>query len=184
MHLTRRSLLAAGAALVLAPAAAADTVDDNDLAWLRLLTGAELLGIDFYSAALKARKLRAKQLQDALAAEHEHYRIVAGLVAGAGATPATADDIDFSYPTGTFESAGATAKLAVALEETFLGAYLGAVAAVDSVALKSTLARVAAAQAQHLAVFKELRGGFPLRPALPGGLTIDRASNLLDAYTA
>ena len=180
MQLSRRSLLVAGAALAFVPSAVADTIDDNDLAWLRLLVGAELLGIDFYGSALKARKLRAKQLEDALAAEQEHYRIVSSLVP----SPATADDVDFAYPTGAFASAGAIAKLAVALEETFLGAYLGAVAAVHAPALKATLAQIAAAQAQHLAVFVQLRGGYPLRPAIPGGLTIDRASNLLDAYTA
>jgi hypothetical protein len=180
MQLTRRSLLATGAALALAPTAAAETIDDNDLAWLRLLVGAELLGIDFYSAALDAKRLAPKQLRDALAAERAHYGIVSSLVP----SPATGDDIEFSYPDGAFASAGSIAKLAVGLEQTFVGAYLGAVAAVDSPALKSTLAPIAAAQAQHLAVFEQLRGGHPLRPPVHGGLTIDRASNLLDAYAA
>jgi hypothetical protein len=184
MQLTRRSLLASGAALAFVPSAAAETIDDNDLAWLRLLLGAELLGADFYASALAAKQLAPKQLRDALAAERAHYANVARLLSSAGVTPATADDLEFSYPAGTFGSPGAVAKLAVALEQTFLGAYLGAVAAVDSPALKATLAPIAAAQAQHLAVFEQLRGGHPLRPAVHGGLSIDRASNLLDAYTA
>jgi hypothetical protein len=185
MQLTRRTLLAAGAALALAPgAAAADPLADNDLAWLRLLVGTELLGADFYAAALAARKLGSKQLGDALAAEKQHYALLAGLLSAAGAAPATADDLDFSYPRGAFATAGATAKLAVALESTFLGAYLGAVDAVQAPALKLPLARIAAAQAQHRAVFEQLLGAYPLRPPLPGPLPIDRASNLLDPYLA
>jgi hypothetical protein len=184
MQMTRTALLAGGAALLLAPAAAADVFGDNDLAWLRLLVGTELLGADFYASALAARKLKAKQLDDALAAEKQHYQLLAGLLTGSNATPATANDVDFTYPTGTFSSPGAIAKLAVALETTFLGAYLGAVDGVQSAALKLPLARIGASQAQHLALFRELLGGYPLRPALPAPLAIDQASNLLDRYTA
>src|SRR4051794_38047429 len=152
MQLTRRSLLAAGAALAVAPRAAADAIGDDDLAWLRLLVGTELFGGDFYANALTARKLAAKHVRDALAAERQHYGLLAAQLSGAGATPATADDLDFAYPRGTFASAGSIAKQAVALESTFLGAYLGAVDGVQSPALKLPLARIAAAQAQHLAV--------------------------------
>ena len=51
-------LLGAGAAaVVLAPSAAADPLSDNDLAYVRLLVGTELLGIDFYTRASAAKKL-------------------------------------------------------------------------------------------------------------------------------
>src|SRR3954463_5970024 len=152
-QLTRRSLLVSGAALALAPAAAGDTFGENDLAWLRLLVGTELLGGDFYATALAARKLASKHLRDALAAEGQHYALLAAQLSAGDATPATADDVDFSYPRGAFASSGSIAKLAGALESTFLGAYLGAVDGVQAPALKLPLARIAAAQAQHLALF-------------------------------
>ena len=185
MHISRRGLLVAGAALALAPTAAgADPVGDDDLAWLRLLTGAELLGADFYASAIAAHELGAKHLKDALAGTKQSYTLLAGLLTGAGATPASADDFDFAYPRGAFATGGSIAKLAVAHESTFLGASLGAVDATQSPALKGPLARLAAAHAQHLAVFKQLLGGHPLRPAYPGGLSLDRASALLDPYAA
>ena len=54
-----------GAALLLASsfggslvdsAAAADTVPDSDLAYARLLVGAELLGSDFYARAIASKR--------------------------------------------------------------------------------------------------------------------------------
>src|SRR3954470_4038181 len=169
MHISRRGLLVAGAALAFAPAAAgADPLGDDDLAWLRLLIGAELLGADFYATAIAAHELGAKHLKDALAATKQGYTLLAGFVTGANATPASADDFDFAYQRGAFATSGSIAKLAVALESTFLGAFLGAVDGTQSPALNGPLARLPAAHAQHLAVFKQLLGGHPLRPAYPG----------------
>ena len=55
-----------GAALLLAgsvagslvdSAVAADTVPDSDLAYVRLLVGAELLGLDFYTRAIASKRI-------------------------------------------------------------------------------------------------------------------------------
>src|SRR3954468_3379736 len=54
---TRAGLLAGGVALLLpARAAAADPVPDEDLAYARLLIGAELLAADFYVKAVASKK--------------------------------------------------------------------------------------------------------------------------------
>src|SRR5438094_732045 len=88
-RLTRADLLSTGAkrgvALlvvgsgvgVLAETASADPLSDNDLAFARLLVGAELLSIDFYVRALNAQKFRSvghKYMRAAFANEIDHYR--------------------------------------------------------------------------------------------------------------
>ena len=110
------ALLVAGSALgKFAGAAAADPVPAADLAYARLLVGVELLGIDFYGQAIAAAntaKTMKAYLRRAAANEQEHYQSVAAIISGAGATPAVAGDIDFSYPAGTFASQKSIAKFA------------------------------------------------------------------------
>lgn len=163
------------------------TLPDNDLAFLRLLLTTELLGADFYANAIKAQPYGAsgsKSLTRAQFNEGEHYAALAGLITASGQVPATADDIDFVYPKDAYSSAGSITKLAVELETLFLGAYLGAIAAAQDSSLPLPLARIAANQAEHLAVFSQLlgRGGFSL--SFPTALPIDEASDGLDRYTA
>src|SRR5690242_7927221 len=109
------ALLVAGAAAGgLAGAAAADPLTTADLAYARLLVGAELLAADFYGQAIAASNSRPgvmRSLRKAHANELEHYQSVAGILSGAGVTPAVASDIDFSYPKGTFASQASILKL-------------------------------------------------------------------------
>ena len=70
------------------------------------------------------------------------------------------------------------------LETTFLGAYLGAVGGLQSAAFKQPFARIAASEAQHLSVFTGLAGGDPVGISFPAPLSIDEASDALDAYTS
>jgi hypothetical protein len=182
------ALLAAGSALgPLAASAAADVFDDNDLSYLRLLIGAELLGMDFYANAVSAKhlgKLGDGHLRQALFNEKQHYQSLATFATGSNVVPLTADDVDFTYPEDTFTAAGPIVKLAVALETAFLGAYLGAVDAIHNQGLRTSVARIAANQAQHLAVFEQLLGHKPYALSFPNALTIDQASAALDAYTS
>jgi hypothetical protein len=179
-------LLAGSAAGALAGAASA-ALPDSDLAYLRLLVAVELLGADFYGNATKAEPYGAagsKALARALFNEGEHYTSLAAVLTSAGQTPATADDIDFTYPSGSFDSTASVTKLAVELETVFLGAYLGAVDGVQSASLKLPLARIAANQAQHLTAFSELLGRAPFDLSFPAALSIGDASDALDAFTA
>ena len=82
--------------------------------------------------------------------------------------PATAHDIDFSYPRGSFASRAAIARLGVQLETLSLGAYLGAVAPADAALPRPAAAR-AASEAQHLSVFAGEVGGHRARPAAARG---------------
>ena len=185
-----------GAALLLAgslggslvdSATGADTVPDSDLAYARLLVGAELLGVDFYTRAIASKRLRGDALgflKRARLNEREHYNRMSEILSGAGQTPAVASDFDVSYPKGAFASRSSLAKLGVRLEAAFMGAYLGAVEGLQTSALKQPLAQIAANEAEHLSVFMRLSGRSPIGIALPRPLTIDEASNALDVFTS
>jgi rubrerythrin len=167
--------------------AAADPPLTTDLAYARLLVGAELLASDFYSVAVAAANTGATvagYLKRAYANEQEHYQSVAGFITGAGMTPAVSGDIDFSYPAGTFASQGSIVKFARDLENTILGAYLGAIDEIQTDTLRAALARIAACEAQHAAYFTTANGGKAFGASFPPALTIDQASNALDAFTA
>jgi rubrerythrin len=197
--LSRSQLLSYGArggiSLVLAGSGAgsfvndapAATISDADLAYARLLVGCELLALDFYSAAIAAKQFGAvetKVMKRALFNEQEHYAAVAGILTGAGQTAAVTGDFDFSYPAKSFDSKGAIVKLGIALETTSLGAYLGAVDALQTNALKQPVARIAASEAEHLGAFRRLAQGEPIGNSFPDALTIDEASDALDTYTS
>jgi len=182
------ALLLAGPALISLPAEArADVPSDNDLAYARLLVAAELLAIDFYRRLLGSRRFRsaaARELSRSLADERKHHRAVAAILVAAGETPLSPADIDFIYPRQAFASSMSIAALGVRLESLFLGAHLGAVAGFEANALKLEAARIAANEAQHLSVFAGEARGQRIGAAFPRALTIDRASDELDAFTA
>jgi hypothetical protein len=182
------AVLVAGPAFgAFAAAAQADTLPDDDLAYLRMLVATELLGADFYANAVAAQPYTgraAKELKLARANESNHYRTLSAIFADAGQTPATAGDIDFTYPKGAFTTTGAVTKLAVKLETLFLGAYLGAVGGVETASLAQPIARIAANQAQHLAVFSQLLGHPGFTAGMPAPLSIDAATEALAAYTS
>lgn len=179
--------LAGSGAGVLASAADAAAPPDSDLAYARLLIAADLLGADFYARAIAAKAFEdrtSKALKRAAFNEQEHYATVAALLTAAGQTPATADDIDFSYPAKSFADKGSIAKLGVELEQLQLGAYLGAADAVQTDPLRSIVSRIAANEAQHLSLFTNALDNRPFAISLPVPLTIDDASNMLGAYTS
>jgi Ferritin-like domain len=199
VSLSRAQLLSrgvkGGAALVLAGSvagsfvgsASAAPIPDADLAYARLLVGAELLAADFYTQVIAAKQfggVALKYLNRAFFNEQEHYHAVSGILTGAAQVPAAPADFDFSYPTGTFDSKGSIVKLGITLETAVLGAYLGAVDALQTNALKLPVARIAASEAEHLSVFTQLSGGNPVGVSFPNPLTIDEASDALDAYTS
>jgi rubrerythrin len=169
----------------LAGRARAAVLPDSDLAYLRLLIGAELLAADFQSQALASGKLSwssAAVMRKMAADEKAHYGGVAQLFGSAGQTPATADDIDFSYPNGAFGSEGSIMKLAAEIEDLVLGAYLGAVENVQTTPLRLPLGQIAANEAQHVGALASLAGRPVIGRAFAPSLQIDAASAALDTY--
>lgn len=182
------ALLVAGSAFgALTETAAAEPLSDNDLAFARLLVGAELLSIDFYVRALEAGRFGTvgrKYLRNTFSNEVDHYRSVSAILSGAGYVPATGDDFEFSYPARVFKSRLSIARLGRDLETLFLGSYLGAVAAMQTQALVQPLARIAASEAQHLSLWGYELGGRPASAAFPAPYTIDQVSAAMDQYAA
>ena len=182
------ALVVAGAALgPLVRTAVGDPLPTGDLAYARLLVGAELLSSDFYGQAVAAANSKPHvlaYLKRARTNELEHYESVAGILTGAGAVPAVAADIDFSYPKGAFASEGSILKLARQLETLLLGTYLGAVGGTQTVSLKQGLAQIAACEAQHLSYASAATGNKVFSVSFPPALTIDQASTAMDGFTS
>ncbi len=186
--LSRTKLLAVGGVALLggvARPAAAVTPSDNDLAYLRLLVGAELLAADVQAKALASRRLvrRSRAVLAKMAADDKaHHTRLAQLVAASGQTPAAAGDIDFSYPKGSFASPAAVLSLAARIEALVLGAYLGAVENVEAPDVRVALGQIAANEAQHASALALLRGRAVIGTAFAPVLQIDAASAALDRY--
>ena len=96
--------------------------------------------------------------------------------------PATADDIDFSYPQTTFATAGSILRLGLRIEILSLGAYLGALGTVESAELRLPLAQIAASEGQHAGAVARLLGHPIASNPFPPPLSIDNASLALDAF--
>lgn len=174
-------LSAAGIVAALAEPAAAG-LGDADLAWARVVTAAELASAAFYvrlaASSLFGSELRG-QFRRALLNEREHYRATADILVGAGQMPAVAEDFDFTFPTGAFAIRGRAARLGVTLEAASVGAYLGGVAALQDDGLKTVFARIAASEAEHLALFSRLAANRPVGISFPEPLDFETASNAI-----
>jgi hypothetical protein len=190
-RLNRGALLARGAAVVasgsagaaIARAARAADVPEGDLAYVRLLVAVELLKIDFGVRAAKASRPGARDfLHRAVLDDTRHYVRLASLLTAAGQTPATAGDVDFSYPRGSFDSHASIAKLGRRLSTLATGAYVGALENVQTPELRRAIAQIAANEAQQAAAFGQLLGGHVVGGAFAESLPIDAVSAALDEY--
>jgi hypothetical protein len=191
--LPRKELLRRGTLLaiagtgagVLAARATAAGVPDADLSYLRLLVATELLKSDFEARALRSGKLDTAGValvRRLRADDQAHYRGLATLLNDAGQPPATAGDIDFSYPHGTFKSQGSIVRLAWKFTALGLGAYLGAVESVETPRLRLPLGQIAANEAQQLSALAAFLGRPMIGGAFAAALGIDAVSDALDAY--
>lgn len=167
------SILAVTAKRALAsPSAASARSADADIA--KLAATAELLAIDFYSKAIMSRKFQGDErryLTQARANEVAHYDALAQVLGSAAPK-----DLAFKYPAGTFGSRKSIANTGVALETAFVGAYLGAVTALESNDLKGVAASIGTNEASHLSVFSDIAKNQPVLPAFPKALTADQAT--------
>jgi rubrerythrin len=179
-------LLASGSAVsALAGSATAATIPDSDLAYVRLLIGAELLAADFQTQALASGKLSKAStavVERMLSDEQAHYRGLSNLLTLAGQTPASADDINFAYPKGSFDSEASVLRLAASLESLALGAYLGAVENVQTPQWRLPIGQIAANEAQHLSALAAASGRSPIGHAFAPSLPIATVSAALDTY--
>lgn len=180
------ALSAAGAGLLATSATAASgLLADADLALARLAVGAELLALEFYRQAIESGHFKGnelKHLERALFNEQEHLTAVSGILTGAGQTASTADDLTITFPDGTFASRSSIAKLGVALETAFVGAYVGAAAAFAPADLRSAAASIAASEAEHLSVLSGIAVGRAVGISFPAALDLTAASDALAPF--
>ena len=180
------SLVAAGTlASAFAPLASGLAVPDADLAGLRLLIGTELLALDFQARALASGKLSATAsavFKKMRADEQAHYNGLADLLLQAGQTPATSEDIDFSYPAGSFGTEASIVRLADQLEALQLGAYIGANADVQTPKLRVAVGQISANEAQHAAALADLAGQPVIGRAFGPALRSDAVTVVLDNF--
>ena len=165
--------LIAGGSLLAATSGPAFAQSGGDPAIAGLAATAELLAIDFYGRALRSRRFRGDErdyLREARVNERDHYKALANVL-GSSAPK----DIRFRYPDGVFASRRSIARLGVALETAFVGAYLGAVTALQSNDLKGVAASIAVNEGQHLSVFSEILRDDPVGPSFPKAIAADQA---------
>lgn len=154
---------------------------DVDIA--KLAATAELLAIDLYSRAIDTGFFKADVLaymDSARQNEQEHYDALAGVL-GSEAPK----DVKFKYPAGTFKSPASIAATGSALETAFVGAYIGAVEALESNDLKAIAGQIGANEAQHLTTFKRLEADALVpNPSFPEGLTAAQATMAVTPFLA
>jgi hypothetical protein len=177
--------LPGGASALSARAAAVEAPPDGDLAYLRLLIGAELLAIDFQTRALAAKRRPGSltaTFARSLADEKAHYAALAGTLKDAGQSPATPGDVDFTYPRAGFASRSSIARLGLRIETLLLGGYLGAIENVQTPTLRLPIGQIAANEAQHVSALAPAAGRLRIGPAFPAALTMSAVSTRLDAF--
>jgi hypothetical protein len=205
-HLDRATFLRQGAAgglvlavggVVLAAAACGDDDDTaaptsapsgttaagkgDDVAIAKLAATAELLAIDFYGKGIDTGLFTADVLAYMSAArqnEQDHYDALAKVL-GAEAPK----NLAFTYPAGTFGTPRSIADLGTALETAFVGAYMGAIPALEDDDLKVVAARIGANEAQHLTTFTSLAAGALVpNPSFPKVLTAGEATMAVSPF--
>lgn len=177
-------LLVAGGTVLAASSVPAFAQAEGDVAIASLAATAELLALETYDRAIKTGKFKADQLaylQAAMQNEQDHYDSLAGLLGDM-----TPKGIKFKFPPGAFATPKSIADLGVALETAFVGAYMGAVSALEDNMLKGIAAQVGANEAQHLTVFNQLAAGGTLvpNPSLPEELTAEEATMAVTPFLA
>lgn len=162
------------------PALAAGATD-ADIA--KLAATAELLAIDFYERSIASKHFSGDVLgymAAALENEKAHYAALRGVLGSK-----TPTGLMFRYPAGAFGSETSIGKLGEALETAFVGAYMGAVTALRSNALKGVAAEIGANESRHLSVLSNIAAGHIVpAPALPKVLTAAQAAAALKPFLA
>ena len=160
------ALVAGGAVIAAATGTASAAGEPSDIDIAKLAATAELLAIDFYARAIKSGVFggrRERYLKGARDNEIDHYNALAGLI-GADAPKG----LTFKYPNTTFATRDNAANTGIALETAFIGAYLGAIRALDSDDLKVVAGQICANEWGHLIVFTDIVTDLPVGASFPG----------------
>jgi hypothetical protein len=177
------ALVAGGSILGLAQGTAFGATASGDVAIAKLAATAELLAIDFYTKAIASKQLKGDELTylaGALGNEQAHYAALKGVLGSA-----TPSGLHFKYPAGSFASRHSIGTLGQALETAFVGAYMGAVTALQSNTLKGVAAEIGACESRHLSVLTNIaQNAIIPAPNLPEVLTAAEATKAVSPFIA
>jgi rubrerythrin len=156
----------------------------GDVAIAKLAATAELLAIDFYGKAIGTGLFTGDVLAYMTAArqnERDHYDALAKVLGSAAPK-----NLTFTYPASALRSAKGVASTGAALETAFVGAYIGAVQALQDDGLKAVAGRIGANEAQHLTTLKRLEAGGTLvpNPSVPKGISAKEATAAVTPFLA
>ena len=175
------ALIAGGSVLGLAQGTALAATSSGDVAIAKLAATAELLAIDFYTRAIASKQLKGDELSylgAALGNEQAHYAALKGVLGSA-----TPKGLTFKYPPGSFSSRRHIGTLGQALETAFVGAYMGAVSALQSNPLKAVAAEIGACESRHLSVLTNIAANMIVpAPNLPEVLTAAQATKAVSPF--
>ena len=177
------ALVAGGSVLGLVQSSALAATSSGDIAIAKLAATAELLAIDFYTKAIASKQIKSDELSylgGALGNEQAHYAALKGVLGSA-----TPKGLAFKYPAGAFASRHSIGTLGQALETAFVGAYMGAVTALQSNTLKGVAAEIGACESRHLSVLTNIASNSIMpAPNLPEVLTAAAATKALTPFIA
>jgi len=180
---TGLALVAGGSVLGIAQGSALAAASSGDVAIAKLAATAELLAIDFYTRAIASKQLKGDELSylgGALGNEQAHYAALKGVLGSA-----TPSGLKFTYPAGSFASRHSIGALGEALETAFVGAYMGAVTALQSNDLKGVAAEIGACESRHLSVLTNIASNMIVpAPNLPEVLTAAQATKAVSPFIA
>jgi hypothetical protein len=188
MNRRRFILSAAGAGITaagLSVPAGAHAATDDELAYASFGQAGELLLQDFYTKAAAAKVVpgsAARELARGALNAAEHADAQAKLLLDAGQTAAVAEDFEFAWPDGTFESARSMSGPGREVTQALLGVYLSAAGTISIASYRTLFASMAANTAQQLAVLSRLSGARAVGVSFPPAIDVETASDAIEAY--
>ena len=176
---------AAAGGLSAAPASAAlppPAPVGDDLSWLQLGYVGELVSTALYAAAAKAPGWTRSERRWIDLLERADRGHLERLRAALGAEAPGDGDFAVELPAAVSRSRRAALQLAGRIEAALTGVYLSGSYQAQDPATRLLLARLAAADAQHQATLRVLRGVPATSGKLPGPALLEQAATVVDRY--